>query len=175
LDTPDELIEAFTTAVATTLREMAGVEVVVRGTFRAAGGEGLPDLSIALRLEADTDGLLILSFPSGTAAALTRRVLAGVGGGMEAGGPDEAMIRDCAAELVNVTAGQAKALLFGTPHHFTLSTPTVLTAGSRGAPAGRWVVGFDTDAGPFTLHLSPPRAAAGAGGAGESSFTGPGG
>jgi CheY-specific phosphatase CheX len=169
LDTPDELIEAFTTAVATTLRELAGVEVVVRDVVRASESEGLKDVSVALRLEADTDGLLVLSFPAGTAAALARRVLAEVG--QE---PDEGMIRDCAAELVNVIAGQAKALLFGTPYHFTLSTPTVLTAGSAGGAGGRAAVEFDSDAGPFTLRLCPPLAAAGTG-TGEPSFTGPGG
>jgi chemotaxis protein CheX len=168
LDTPDELIEAFTTAVTATLREMAGVEVVTRDTSRAAGDGELADLSVALRLEADTDGLLILCFPRGTAEALARRVLAGV-----ADEPDEGMIRDCATELLNVIAGQAKALLFGTPHHFTLSTPTVLTAGPVGA-AGWAIVSFDSDAGAFALHLCPPASAAGPG-AGGPSLTEPGG
>jgi CheY-specific phosphatase CheX len=169
LDTPGELIEAFTTAVATTLREMAAAEVVVRDASRASGGEGLADVSAALRLDADAERWLILSFPRATAAALAGRVLAEVGGE-----PDEGMIRDCAAELVNVIAGQAKALLFGTPHHFTLSTPTVLAAGPSGVADGRTVVRFDSDAGAFTLHLCPPPAAAGAGGGGPS-FTRPGG
>jgi CheY-specific phosphatase CheX len=165
LDTPGELIESFTTAVTTTLREMAGVEAVVRETFRAAGGEALADVSAALRLDADVERGVILSFPLRTAATLAGRVLAEVGGE-----PDEGMIRDCAAELLNVIAGQAKALLFGTPHHFTFSTPTVPAVG----PAGESVVRFDSDAGPFALHLGPPPATAGAGGGGPS-FTGSGG
>jgi CheY-specific phosphatase CheX len=169
LDSPDELLEPFITAVATTLREMAGVEAVVRDTFRADGGEGLADVSAVLRLDADTEGWLILSFPRGTAAALAERVLAEVGGE-----PNEGMIRDCAGELVNVIAGQAKALSFGTPRHFTFSTPTPLTAWPADAAVGRYVVRFDSDAGEFTLHLCPPLAASGAGG-GERSFTGPGG
>jgi len=169
LDTPDELLEPFIAAAATTLREMAGAEVIVRDTFRANGDVSLVDVSVALRLEAETEGWLILSFPRGTAAALARRVLVEVGGE-----PGEDMIRDCAAELLNVIAGQAKALLFGTSRHFTFSTPTALTAWPAGAVAGRYVVRFDSDAGEFTLHLCPPPAAAGAGG-GEQSFTGPGG
>ena len=156
MHTPDELLEPFITAVATTLREMAGVDVIVRKTFRATGNEGLADVSVVLRLVADTEGLLILSFPTETAAALTRRVLVEVGGE-----PDEGMVRDCVAELLNVIAGQAKTLLFGTPRHFTLSTPTVLTAGFVEG-VGRAVVRFDSDAGEFTLHLSQPGTGAGA-------------
>jgi CheY-specific phosphatase CheX len=163
LDTPDELIEAFAAAVPATLREMAGVEVVVRDTVRASGGEGPADVSAALRLDGGVERWLVLSFPLGTAAALARRVLAEVGGE-----PDAGMVRDCACELANVIAGQAKALVFGTPHHFTLSTPTVLTAGQVGT-AGRTVIRFDSEAGEFTLHLGPPPS-----GAGESPFTGPG-
>jgi CheY-specific phosphatase CheX len=163
----DEVLEPFTTAVATTLREMAGVEVVVRDTFRAVGGEGLGDVSIALRLVAETDGWLILCLPRGTAAALARRVLAGVGGE-----PDEGMVRDCAAELVNVIAGQAKALSFGTPRHFTFTTPTIPSAWPTDA-AGRVVARFDSEAGAFALHLCPPHAVGTD--AGGASLTGPGG
>ena len=163
---PDELHEPFTTAVATTLREMAGVEVTVRDASQAAGNVSPADVSAALRLDADVIGWLILSFPPGTAAALAGRVLAGV-----EGEPDEGMIRDCASELLNVTAGQAKALLFGTPRHFTFTTPTNLTAGRPDASAGWWVVRFDSDVGEFTLHLCPPLASAGTGGA-EANFAG---
>lgn len=166
MDAPDELLEPFITAVATTFREMAGVEVGVRGTSSAAGGEELADVSACLRLDADVSGWLILSIPHNTAAALAGRVLAGV-----EGGPDEGMIRDCAGELLNVTAGQAKALLFGTPRHFTFSTPASLTAVPRNTAAGWWVVRFDSDAGDFSLHLCPPHATAGTGG-GRSHITG---
>jgi CheY-specific phosphatase CheX len=166
VDAPDELLEPFITAVATTLRELAGVEVTVRDASPTAGNVSPVDVSAALRLDADVNGWLILSFPRATAAALAGRVLAGV-----EGEPDEGMIRDCAGELLNVTAGQAKALLFGTPRHFSFSTPTNLTDGRPDAAAGWWVIRFDTDAGEFTLHLCPPLASAGTGGA-EANFTG---
>jgi CheY-specific phosphatase CheX len=168
VDAPDELTEPFITAVATTLREMAGVEVVVRDTVRAAGGEGLADVSVILRLHAVVEGWLILSLPTGTAEALAGRVLADVGGR-----PNGGMVRDCVHELLNVIAGQAKALLYGTPRHFTLSTPTALTAVPPDA-AGRWVVRFDSDAGDFALHLRPPLASAGPDEV-EASFNGRGG
>jgi CheY-specific phosphatase CheX len=149
LDTPDELIEPFITATASTLREMSGVESVVRDSFRATGAEGLADVTVGLRLDASVEWWVVLSFPSATAAALTGRVLPGVE-------RDEDMIRDCAAEFLNVIAGQAKTLLYGTPGHFTFSTPTGLTAGAPELAPGRSVVRFDSEAGPFTLHLCPP-------------------
>lgn len=152
LDTSDEPLASFTTAVVTALREMAGVEAVVRDTVRAAAGAELDEVSVELRLGAETAGWLILSFPSATAVALARRVLSDVGE------PDAGMIRDCAAELANVTAGQAKALLFGTAYHFALSTPTALPAG-RAEVGQRFVIRFDSDAGAFALHLCPPLAA----------------
>ena len=151
LDTPDELIEPFTTAVSMTLREMAGVEVVVRETLRAAGAEGFADASVILQLTSGTKGWLVLSVPERTAKELTGRVLNEVGGTA-----DDGMVRDCVGELANVIAGQAKTLLYGTPHHFTFSTPTVLNAGSADMATGRWVIRFDSDAGVFALHLCLP-------------------
>jgi CheY-specific phosphatase CheX len=148
LDIPDALIESFTAAVTTALREMAGVEVVVRDTSRLTAVEALADVSAGLRLDGAAEWWAILSFPAATAAALARRVFA------EVGGEPGDMIRDCAAEVLNVTAGQAKTLVFGTPHHFTLSTPTPLGAGPL-AGAGGAVVRFDSDAGAFALYLCP--------------------
>jgi len=168
LDSPDELLEPFIEAVTTTLREMAGADVVVRDSFRADGDQGLADVTAVLRLIAGTEGRLVLSFPWGTAAALARRVLADSGGELS-----EEMMRDCVAELLNVVAGQAKALLFGTPRHFTLATPTILTEVPIDT-GGRLVVRFGSDVGEFNLHLNPPLETAGTGEA-KSSCTGSGG
>jgi chemotaxis protein CheX len=168
LDSPDEILAPFIEAVATTLREMAGVDVVVRDSFRADGDQGLADVSAVLRLIAGTEGRLVLSFPRGTATALAGRVLADAGGELT-----EEMIRDCVAELLNVVAGQAKALLFGTARHFTLATPTILTDVLLDT-GGRFVVRFDSDVGEFNLHLNPALETAGTG-EGKSSRTGLGG
>lgn len=140
MDTRDELLAAFDTGVITALREMAGVEAVRRGPADAAA-----DVAVALRLDIGAGWWAVLAFPTATAAALVRRVLAGV-----ADEPDAAMTRDCAAELLNVTAGQAKTLLYGTPHHFTFATPTALPAGPAGGGTG-----FDSECGPFVLRVFP--------------------
>jgi CheY-specific phosphatase CheX len=91
----------------------------------------------------------MMDFPEATAAALARRVLAEAAVELST-----EMIRDCMGEVANVVAGQAKALLFGTPFHFTLSTPTVL-AGHAPVAGGSQVVVFDSDVGEFAARISP--------------------
>jgi CheY-specific phosphatase CheX len=146
----NELVEAFTTAVPFALQEMAGVVAVVRADVPV---ESLPAW-VAARLvltASDETWDLVLSFPEVTAALLAERVLAGTGAPATAD-----VIRDCAGEVANVVAGHAKALLVGTPAHFTLSTPTLVGAGpaseARGAGEER-VIRFDSDVGAFTVRL----------------------
>lgn len=150
MTTGDELMGPFAEAVAITLREMAGVEAAARGAAPATGPGGFADISAVLRLSTGGEGYLVLSLPAATAAALAARIL---GDAVE---PDEAMARDCAGELANVIAGQAKAMLVGSPHHFTFGTPRV-AAGDPGLPPGdRWVAEFVSELGEFSLHLCLP-------------------
>jgi chemotaxis protein CheX len=145
-------LEPFVTAVCATLREMAGIDATLRATGRATRGERLRGITAAVRLVSPAgDGLLALDFPPATAAAVAGRVLAG------AGVPaDEAAVHDCLGEVANVTAGLAKTLSAGTPHHFAL-TPPELAAGGEQLLARDWLVAaFDTDAGEFRLHVRLP-------------------
>ena len=153
--TPGSL-EPFVAAVETTLRESAGVEVVAGSAARAPGIDRFDDVSILLRLDADKPGWLILNIPPATAAELAGRVLGTVEEKL-----DTPLIRDCVAELLNVIAGQAKALAYGTPRHFTLATPTVVTTAPSGDSADRWVIPFDSDVGAFSLLVCLPLAAVG--------------
>jgi chemotaxis protein CheX len=149
VDSPNDLVEAFAAGVPFALREMAGVEAVVRDTAPAGDGDGSIAVCAAVRLTTAGGGWdLTMSFPEATAVALARRVLAGAVADVGAG-----MVRDCMGEVANVVAGQAKALLVGSPSHFTLGTPTVGTGPGR--TAGGRVIRFDSDAGAFTVHLSP--------------------
>jgi chemotaxis protein CheX len=160
VETARELSEAFAVAVPPALREMAGVEAFASKSRRTAG-DALADLSATVRLTTATgDWRLIMTFPPPTAAELARRILAETTDPVT---PD--MIADCMGEVANVVAGQAKALLFGTAFHFTLSTPTVVTGLVEGTD-GRRVIPFDSDVGEFALHLCPPCAM----GAGETDF-----
>jgi CheY-specific phosphatase CheX len=149
----DELVEAFAAAVPFALREMAGVEAVAGAPRHSPAADGLACVSAAIRLTTVAgEWLLVMAFPEATVAALAARVLAETGVGVT---PD--LVRDCAGEVANVVAGQAKSLLVGRPAHFTLSTPTVSTTCSAEAeaPTGRWVIPFESDVGAFEVRLEP--------------------
>jgi chemotaxis protein CheX len=118
-----QLAEPLVTAVQQTLSQMAGAEVIVVSTYQRAKPAGLGDVSVTLTLSQSLEGLLILSFSTSTAEALARRILADV-----AEQQDPAMVADCMGEIANIIAGQAKALLHGTPNHFVFSTPKVTFA-----------------------------------------------
>src|SRR4051812_33120886 len=133
------------------LREMAGVDAVVRASRPADATDLGADLVAAIGLRmADGEAWLELCLPGRTAEELARRILAGA---VDPLTPD--LVRDCMGEVANVVAGQAKALLFGRRSHFALSTPIVRAGGPDGGTAG-WVIRFESEAGEFGVHLRPP-------------------
>jgi chemotaxis protein CheX len=147
-----QLLEPFLTAVSSVLAEMAGCGVAVQAVYRQARSRTRGELSAVLRLHFTTAAALVLSCPRPTARALAERVLAGTVERL-----DDALIGDCLGELGNVIAGQAKALLAGTPHHFTFATPTLVTGAGQevGVRAGQgcFVLAFHSDVGAFALQL----------------------
>lgn len=145
----DHLVGPLITAVRQTLVEMAGVEVMVRSVYQTTAAPPLGDLSAFLDLTMATEGFLILSLSRRTAESLGRRILAEV-----TTDPTPELIQDCVNEVGNVVAGQAKALLAGTPYHFTFSPPGISIAENR-----RWlrstavVLAFETEIGNMTLQF----------------------
>jgi chemotaxis protein CheX len=154
VETRNNLQEPFVAATHAALTEMAGVEPMVRAAGHGPGHQEAGGLSTVLKLGFVPEGYIVLRFPMQTAAALSSRILAGITGAM-----DEQLIRDCVAEIGNVIAGQAKALLAGTPYHFTFSLPSVLPGVQEfQPPPGLYTVaiGFDSDLGRFDLKLHVP-------------------
>jgi CheY-specific phosphatase CheX len=148
-----EVMGAFFEAVGLTLREAAGTESALRELTELQlprTGEGL---SAALEVRSARVDQLVLCLPERTAQALAERVLAGAA----PEGVDESMVRDCAGELVNVTAGQAKALLSGTPDRLSFSTPTVHAGPGlplrEGRSADCRVASFDSEVGELSLRV----------------------
>jgi chemotaxis protein CheX len=151
VDTSHELVEAFSEAVPAALRELAGVEAVVRDTRPAGGGRRCNDVLAVIGLTmSGGKGRLVFRVPDRTASELARRVLAGAADSVA-----EDLVRDCMGEVANVVAGQAKALLVGRTSHFTLSIP-VVHAGGLVEGTGEWVIRFESDAGEFGVHVRPP-------------------
>lgn len=149
MEISDELVFAFAEAVPFALREMAGVEAFVREEHPATADDGFGGLSANVRLAA-TGGAASFSmlYPEQTAIALTRCVLAGT---TDQASPE--LVRDCIGEVANVVAGQAKALLVGSPAHFTLSTPTVRSGDPGALPAHARAIAFESSVGRFTVLL----------------------
>jgi CheY-specific phosphatase CheX len=146
----DVLVGAFTEAVGTTLREMAGLEVVPRGVTTGRVTEPL-SFCANLRLSSPGDGDLTLDFPREVVKELARRVFAQAG--FEA---DDPLLADCVGEVANVVAGQAKTLLFGTPQHFVFSLPSVMPEALPNPEAERLILTFTSEIGEFVLYLRPP-------------------
>jgi chemotaxis protein CheX len=147
----DQLVEPLITATRAALGEMANTEVVVRVMCQNPGPQALGDISAVLRLTFASEGTLVLSFPERTATAFARRILTGVSAEV-----DEQLVRDCVGEIGNVVAGQAKALLAGTPYHFTFSLPRVVAGVDEFRPAPGLdclMVAFNSEQGEFALRL----------------------
>jgi chemotaxis protein CheX len=146
------LLEPFIAGTQAALTEMAGAEVIVRTAVRTGLCPAPDDVSAVVQIASATWGFLVLSFPQRTAAALVKRILAGAQQEIDAN-----LICDGVGEIANVVAGQAKALLAGTPHHFTFSLPQVVIGASPklAAQTGHdcWVVSFSTELGEFALRL----------------------
>jgi CheY-specific phosphatase CheX len=147
----DQLLEPFATATRTALGEMASADVAVRSMSQNPGDHRPGDIAIVVRLASATLAFLVLSFPQRTAAALAGRMLAGVSAVV-----DEPLVRECVGEIGNVVAGQAKALLAGTPYQFVFSLPEVIIGVSDDQPAPGLdclVIDFMGDPGEFALRL----------------------
>jgi chemotaxis protein CheX len=144
------VLAPFVTGVEVALREVALTQAVERAAYQFPLRQVLGDWGIVIQLTSATEGALALGFAVSTASALARRMLADTGVA-----PDETLIRDCAGELANVVAGQAKAFLAETPDCFTFSPPTFTPGGEIAAATTRtcMVVTFTTDVGNFVLQL----------------------
>ncbi len=148
MDSGDVLVGAFGEAVPVTLREMAGVEAVVR-EFRQGAVARAVGIAALLRLGAEAD--FVLDVPAAVAAELSCRVFAQ--SGVEA---DDGMVRDCVGEVANVIAGQAKTLLYGTPRHFVFSTPQAVPGALPEPTTNRGVLAFASEIGEFFVYLRAP-------------------
>ena len=146
----EQLLEPFRAAVCTALGEMAGTEVVLQAMYQQTLGQTLGDIAAVVEIKSAAEGLLLLSFPRQTATALARRILAGVTVDV-----DEDLIRDCVAEIANVVAGQAKAMLAETPYRFAFALPKVVVGANALGQQDLdcLVIVFSSEAGEFALQL----------------------
>jgi CheY-specific phosphatase CheX len=149
-DLHEQLLGQFVVAVETALRELAGTDAAERLAYHLRSRRCRGAVVALIDLSSAAAGSLALGFAEETAAALARRVLSET-----LPNPDDALIRDCLGEITNVTAGQAKALLHGTPYAFTFGTPRITSAAElpTGGKEECLVAVMATDVGEFVLQL----------------------
>lgn len=154
---PPEVIDAFTAAAITALKELVAVEAYPE----SPSGKHLDPPSrpcvcaeIELRRDksADPPGSVALVVSSETAVQLAARYL-----------PSNAvlspeMIDDVAGEFANVIAGQSKTLLKGTPFHFQLTTPHVKRSISLACTNSTLLLQLGCELGPVILVVDLPPA-----------------
>ncbi|HOJ69635.1 MAG TPA: chemotaxis protein CheX [Candidatus Hydrogenedentes bacterium] len=120
---PAAILRQFDQGVKDTLLSMTGLRVVRRDAWIKEGHAMYGDVSGVIGLSGVVRGTCALSMASDLARDLVRRML----GGEEGSPVSETDTRDGIGELVNMTAGRAKALLQDTPYKFDITLPTIIT------------------------------------------------
>jgi CheY-specific phosphatase CheX len=148
----DNFVAPFLAAACSALGEMAGTEVVAQAVAPSQMAPPFGDIAVVVRLLSVAEHRMVLRFPLNTATALAGRMLAGATQDI-----DEALVHDCAGEIANVIAGQAKATLAGTQYHFNFALPVVMPGDSPEllpdeATEG-WLSVLRCESGQFSLQL----------------------
>lgn len=151
---PPEVVEAFTSAALTALRELTQIEAFADHPPRDAAERSENMVSAALRLLRPVPGTLLFVLTAPVAERLAARYLP----------PDteltDEMIGDVVGEFANVIAGQAKTILKGTLYHFSMSTPVVTRAASLaqlpGARQTQLITALDSELGQLLLLVDLP-------------------
>jgi chemotaxis protein CheX len=151
----EALLQPFVAAAQVTFEQMAGTAIEVRQSYECLDYRLSGDVSAVIGITTPAEGALVLSFREPAAWAVTRRVLAEVGGE-----PDLDLVRDCVGELANVIAGQARGILADSPYQFAFGTPTIISGIGHeirhrsGTPC--LIVEFDSPLGDVQLQLCIP-------------------
>jgi len=147
----ESLIEPLIVATRSAIGEMANVELFVQAMQHEPGCRHSGDLTVIVELKAAKSGSLLVGFSKKTATALSERIL--VGAKEEIG---DGLVQDCVCEIVNVVAGQFKALLAKRPFHFAFSLPRIVRQTNEipvSTNADCVVVTFASELGEITLQL----------------------
>ncbi len=148
----DELLEPFIDSTLLTLKEMAQAKVEATSVYRKLGYRIYGDYSALVSITTQSEGTLIMTFPTATAQELAKRVLAPLGVDVT-----EELVQSVIGEITNILVGQAKGRLSETSFRFTMSVPTVVAGPhheikyKQGLPC--LVTSFTGDIGDFALQV----------------------
>ena len=152
---PQEVVIAFSTAAMTALQELIQVEAFadpdIHNPLDSSPGTFV---SASLTLKRNVPGTMSLVLTEETASRLAARYLP------EGTALNREIVDDVAGEFANVIAGQAKTVLKGTPHHYTISTPVVTRATSvnqlSSAETGGLAASLQSELGRILLFVNLP-------------------
>jgi chemotaxis protein CheX len=146
------LLEQLVVSAVSTLAEMAQISAFARGFSVTSSVREFGDHFILMALKPIPNDFLMLCIPKQAAETIARGMLA-----ESHIDPDRSLMLDAMGELVNVIAGQAKALLSETPYHFSFATPKLLDEPTLAAwlenATTHWAIWMSSDAGDFHLLL----------------------
>lgn len=148
----DSLLMPFVEAATHTIEEMAGSSVSLHSVYQKRGYRIFGDYSVMVNLSADSEGTLVLSFPSETGSAIAARILEPLGADLT-----EELLQSTLGEIGNIVTGSAKGRLANTNYRFAMSTPTVVSGHNHevryqpGLPC--LVASFTGELGDFALQL----------------------
>ncbi len=141
-----EFINPFIDATKNVFTTMCGMEVKRKKLFLKDDHKMLGDVSGVMGLSGDASGSVVISMPGSLACLFVGKML-GEAPAKELNGE----VCDGVGEIINMIAGQAKAMLVKTKYHFTISIPSVVSgtgheiSHKKGTP--NIVVLFETESG----------------------------
>lgn len=147
-----EFINPFIDATRNVFSTMCGLEVARKKLFLKDDYKMLGDVSGVMGLSGTACGSVVVSLPKDLACSVVTKML-----GEDLGTELTADVCDGVGELINMIAGQAKAMLVKTKYHFTISIPSVISghgheiSHKKGTP--NIVVLFEADGIPFALQV----------------------
>lgn len=147
-----EFINPFIDATRNVFSTMCGVDVVRKKLFLKDDYKMMGDVSGVMGLSGTATGSVVVSLPKDLACSFVGKMLC------EDPSPElNSDVCDGVGEIINMIAGQAKAMLVKTKFHFTISIPSVISghgheiSHKKGTP--NIVVLFEADGQPFALQV----------------------
>jgi chemotaxis protein CheX len=145
----EELLAPLIEATTVTFREVVKTDIACLAQWKTSTPEWKEGRTVTVELHyPHGNGRLELNVQSTAVKQIARRMLP-----EEIHTIDEALADDCLGEILNVIAGQGKAMLGQSRWHYTFSTPNLISDSVPADTTGTWfVVRFQSEFGP--IHLT---------------------
>jgi chemotaxis protein CheX len=146
----EELLAPLSEATTVTFREVVKSEIICLTLWKTSTPEWKEGRTVAVEQQyPHGNGRMYLNVQTTALREIARRMLPD-----KTHVIDDALADDCLGEILNVIAGQGKALLGQSRWHYTFSTPKLITDAVPADTPGSWlVVMFQSEFGPIYLTV----------------------